>query len=91
MHKRMVALVSGRVQNVGYRAFVLRYARALGLCGTVRNLPSGQVEVIAEGDEKLLEHLLALLKQGPPAARVTDVSVQWGDASGTETGFHIAW
>jgi len=91
MHKRMVALVSGRVQNVGYRAFVLRYARALGLSGTVRNLPSGQVEVIAEGDEKLLEHLLALLKQGPPAARVTDVSVQWGDASGTETGFHIAW
>ncbi|MER3475212.1 MAG: acylphosphatase [Armatimonadota bacterium] len=91
MHKRMVALVSGRVQNVGYRAFVLRYARALGLSGTVRNLPSGQVEVIAEGDEKLLEHLLALLKQGPPAAGVTDVSVQWGDASGTETGFHIAW
>lgn len=91
MRKRMVALVSGRVQNVGYRAFVLRYARALGLSGTVRNLPSGQVEVIAEGDEKSLEHLLALLKQGPPAARVTDVSVQWEDASGTETGFHIAW
>jgi acylphosphatase len=91
MRKKMVALVSGRVQNVGYRAFVLRYARALGVSGTVRNLPSGQVEVIAEGDEKTLNQLLALLKQGPPAARVTDVLVQWGDATGVEDGFHIAW
>lgn len=91
MRKRMVAVVSGRVQNVGYRAFVLRYARALGLSGTVRNLPSGQVEVIAEGDEKTLNQLLTLLRQGPPAARVTDVSVQWGDATGIEDGFRIAW
>lgn len=91
MRKKMVAVVSGRVQNVGYRAFVLRYARALGLSGTVRNLPSGQVEVIAEGDEKTLHQLLTLLRQGPPAARVTDISVQWGDATGTENGFHIAW
>ncbi|MGQ9487769.1 MAG: acylphosphatase [Armatimonadota bacterium] len=91
MRKRMVAIVSGRVQNVGYRAFVLRYARSLGLSGTVRNLPSGQVEVVAEGDEKSLELLLTLLRQGPPSARVTDVSVQWGDATGGETGFYIAW
>jgi acylphosphatase len=91
MRKKMVALVSGRVQNVGYRAFVLRYARALGVSGTVRNLPSGQVEVIAEGDEKTLNQLLTLLKQGPPAARVTDVLVQWGDATGDENGFQIAW
>jgi len=91
MRKKMVALVSGRVQNVGYRAFVLRYARALGVSGTVRNLPSGQVEVIAEGDEKTLNQLLTLLKQGPPAARVTDVLVQWGDATGVEDGFQIAW
>lgn len=91
MRKKMVAVVSGRVQNVGYRAFVLRYARALGLSGTVRNLPSGQVEVIAEGDERTLNQLLTLLRQGPPAARVTDVSVRWGDATGTEDGFRIAW
>lgn len=91
MRKRMLAIVSGRVQNVGYRAFVLRYARALGLSGTVKNLPSGQVEVVAEGDQKSLDQLLALLRQGPPAARVDRVDVQWGDASGMEGGFHIAW
>lgn len=90
MRKRIVALVSGRVQGVGYRAFVLRYARALGLSGSVRNLPSGQVEVIAEGEEPTLQQLLALLKQGPPAARVTEVSVQWGEAANAEGGFRIA-
>lgn len=84
-------MVSGRVQGVGYRAFVLRYARALGLAGRVRNLPSGQVEVVAEGDEESLNQLLTLLRQGPPAARVTDMSVRWGDATGAENGFHIAW
>jgi acylphosphatase len=91
MRKKIFVLVSGRVQNVGYRAFVLRYARALGVSGTVRNLPSGRVEVVAEGDEQTLNRLLTLLQQGPPAARVTDVSVQWGDATGVENGFRIAW
>ncbi|MCS6950466.1 MAG: acylphosphatase [Armatimonadota bacterium] len=91
MRKRMVATVSGRVQGVGYRAFVLRYARALGLSGSVRNLPSGQVEVVAEGDEQQLQQLLTLLRQGPPAARVTEVSVQWGEATGADSDFRIAW
>jgi acylphosphatase len=91
MRKKIFVLVSGRVQNVGYRAFVLRYARALGVSGTVRNLPSGRVEVVAEGDEQTLNRLLTLLQQGPPAARVTDVSVQWGDATGVENAFRIAW
>lgn len=91
MRKRIVALVSGRVQGVGYRAFVLRYARALGLDGSVRNLPSGQVEVIAEGEEPQLQQLLTLLRQGPPAARVTDVTVQWGEATGASSGFRITW
>ncbi|MDW8105698.1 MAG: acylphosphatase, partial [Armatimonadota bacterium] len=76
---------------VGYRAFVLRYARALGLSGSVRNLPSGQVEVVAEGDEQQLQQLLTLLRQGPPAARVTEVSVQWGEATGADSDFRIAW
>jgi acylphosphatase len=91
MRKKMLALVSGRVQGVGYRAFVLRYARGLGLHGYVRNLPSGQVEVIAEGDEKSLNQLLTLIKQGPPAARVTDVQVEWREPEGDQDGFQIGW
>lgn len=91
MRKRMVAIVSGRVQGVGYRAFVLRYARALGLSGSVCNLPSGQVEVIAEGEELHLQQLLTLLKQGPPAARVTEVSVRWGEATDADSDFRITW
>lgn len=89
MHKRLKAVVWGRVQNVGYRAFVVSYARALGLNGTVRNLPAGQVEVVAEGDEKTLKQLLTLLQQGPPAARVTHVDAQWGEAECDTNGFNV--
>lgn len=90
MQKRIVATVSGRVQGVGYRAFVVRYARALGLRGSVRNLPSGQVEVIAEGEEGALHQLVTLLRQGPPAARVSDVQVQWGEATNLSGGFYVS-
>ena len=47
-------LVSGRVQGVGYRYFVLREAERLGLAGFARNLPDGRVEVVAEGAEEVL-------------------------------------
>jgi acylphosphatase len=89
MRKRMRVLVSGRVQGVGYRAFVVRFARALGLHGSVRNLPTGQVEVIAEGDEPSLSHLLSLLRQGPPASRVTDVQAEWSNSEGEGAGFYV--
>lgn len=90
MRKRIIATISGRVQGVGYRAFVLRYARALRLSGSVRNLPSGQVEVIAEGEEEDLHHLIALLRQGPAAARVNAVEVKWEEATGAYSIFYIA-
>ena len=45
---RLTALVSGTVQGVGYRLFIQRYARDLGLCGYAENLSDGKVEVVAE-------------------------------------------
>jgi acylphosphatase len=44
-------VVSGRVQGVGFRYFVVREAEALSLAGWVRNLPDGRVEVLASGDD----------------------------------------
>jgi len=79
---RFLAVVSGRVQGVGYRFFAQDRARARGLSGTVRNLPSGDVEVDAEGPETALRAFLIDLQQGPPAARVRDVSVRWLSAQG---------
>ncbi|MBF8266970.1 MAG: acylphosphatase [Dehalococcoidia bacterium] len=77
------AVVRGRVQGVGFRDFVARRARALGLRGYVRNLPDGHsVETVAEGRRETLEELLRHLKAGPPEARVERVDTWWSEASG---------
>jgi acylphosphatase len=65
--------VRGRVQGVGFRWFVRERARELGLCGWVRNLEDGDVEVAALGSAEALERLRARLEAGPPGARVMTV------------------
>lgn len=69
-------LVEGRVQGVGFRAFVAAKAKALGLKGFVRNLPDGRVEVVAEGDRDRLDKLAAWVKRGPRRARVSGVQIE---------------
>jgi acylphosphatase len=63
-------LVSGMVQGVGYRWFVARHARSLGLSGYARNLPDGRVEVVVQGPEGALPDLEQLLRDGPANAKV---------------------
>ncbi len=82
-------LVSGRVQGVGYRAFTCRMAVARGLTGGVENLDSGQVAVDVEGGRGVLEEFLADLKKGPVGARVTQIQVEWGTATGRYHEFTI--
>ncbi|HLF78747.1 MAG TPA: acylphosphatase [Dehalococcoidia bacterium] len=82
------ALVRGRVQGVGFRAFVATQARALGLSGFARNLGDPRtVEVVAEGSRGQLEALLAQLKVGPLASNVERVDASWGDATAGYNGF----
>jgi acylphosphatase len=66
-------LVHGRVQGVGFRWFVLRRARELGVSGWARNLPGGQVEVVAAGEPHALERLEECLRAGPRLAHVESV------------------
>jgi acylphosphatase len=66
-------LVSGMVQGVGFRWFVARHARALGLRGYARNLPDGSVEVMVDGPEESLPELERLLQAGPASAHVARV------------------
>ena len=80
--KRVQAIVSGRVQGVGYRYFVAHAAHRLGLKGTVRNLAGGEVEAIAEGEEATLQQFLAELREGPSSASVTDLQVAWSEPTG---------
>ena len=81
--------VSGRVQGVGYRAFTVRAATERGLVGGVRNCEDGRVELEAEGPQDQIMSLIAALKVGPPASRVTDVRVEWVSATGRHTDFAI--
>jgi acylphosphatase len=69
----MRMIVRGRVQGVGFRAFVAREARQLGLGGFTRNLPDGSVEVVAGGQPLRLDLLAERLQAGPPLSRVDAV------------------
>ena len=81
--------VEGRVQGVFYRASAAERAQALGLDGWVRNREDGCVELVVAGEADAVETLTAWLWQGPPAARVTAVTVEeFGGEVGP--GFRIA-
>jgi acylphosphatase len=86
---RLDALVSGRVQGVGYRYFVLRVAQGLGLTGWVSNLPDGRVRCVAEGSHVALEGLLAELERGPGGARVANVDATWLAGTGHFDRFSV--
>ncbi|HQR29464.1 MAG TPA: acylphosphatase [Anaeromyxobacteraceae bacterium] len=86
---RARARVTGIVQGVWYRQSTADEARRLGLSGTVRNLPDGAVEVLAEGTREAVEALLAWCRRGPPAARVEAVEVAWETPAGDEAPFAV--
>jgi acylphosphatase len=86
---RVHIVVTGRVQGVGFRYFTAARARALGLTGTVSNLPNGQVAITAGGDRAMLEALIGVIRDGPPGALVRDVRVDWEDAPAREREFVI--
>jgi acylphosphatase len=66
--------VSGRVQGVGFRWFVVEEARRLRLSGWVRNRPDGKVEIAASGNADALARLESAVTSGPPGAQVQKVS-----------------
>jgi acylphosphatase len=67
-------LITGRVQGVGYRYFAERWASQLGICGYVKNLWDGKVEVYAMGEAMALEELKRQLAEGPRSARVAAIN-----------------
>jgi len=62
--KKTHLFISGYVQGVGFRWYVQRLAQGMNLCGFVKNLRDGRVEVVAEGNENSLEEFLKGLKEG---------------------------
>lgn len=84
---RAHVFISGEVQGVGFRFHTRIKARNLGLRGFVRNLDSGEVEVVFEGEEDKVKEMVEWCKKGPDSALVKDVRVDFEDYSGEFEGF----
>ena len=80
---RVSVSVRGRVQGVGYRAFVMHHAHRLGLLGTVANRADGSVECVVEGATDAVDVLVEKLRVGPYHARVDAVEVRAATAAGS--------
>ena len=68
-------LIEGRVQGVGFRAWVDLTARGLGLDGWVRNRRDGAVEAVLGGEASVVEDMIARCRRGPPHARVDRLEI----------------
>ena len=86
---RLHAVVTGRVQGVGFREFVRRTAGVLRLTGWVRNTDDGAVEVLAEGDDDALALLHGALEKGPRLAHVEHVTVTRSAPTGEFLDFAV--
>lgn len=71
--------IRGRVQGVGYRAFVEREALVAGLEGWVRNCHDGSVEAVFSGPADVVDRLIAACRRGPYAARVDALDARPAD------------
>lgn len=79
---RLTAVVTGRVQGVGFREFARHHASRRGIVGYVRNSDDGRnVEVVAEGDEHALSDFVSELRAGPRFARVEAVDASYSEAT----------
>ncbi|MHB8060744.1 MAG: acylphosphatase [Gaiellaceae bacterium] len=86
--RRARAIASGRVQGVGFRWWARSRAASLGVSGWVSNTLDGKVEAVFEGPSEHVELLLRWCRQGPSAAYVDQLDVEWQEPEG-EHGFAI--
>lgn len=82
-------IIKGLVQGVGFRWFVEREARKLGLNGYVKNLYTGDVECEVEGERGFIEELIRQLRIGNRASRVSDIQIGWSECTDKYENFQI--
>ncbi len=80
-------IIKGLVQGVGYRASTQQQARRLLLLGWVSNEDNGDVRIQVEGPRERIEQLIQWCRQGPAAARVNDIDINWQAATGNYPAF----
>lgn len=87
--KRLTVLYSGHVQGVGFRYTACQVASGFDVCGTVRNLPDGRVELVAEGALDELEAFRSAIRDAGVGPMIRNETVQWGSPQGDLRGFQI--
>ena len=87
--RRVHVWVQGRVQAVGFRAFVQQNAMQIGVTGWVRNVGYDTVEAVAEGTKEQVEMFLQMVKRGPMGSRVDESREEWEQATGEFGSFRV--
>lgn len=88
MKKQIHVYYTGRVQGVGFRYTTEDIARDIGVCGWIKNLRDGRVEVVAEAEEEVLRDFLARINQYF-SRYISDIDVEWRQAEGEFSSFGI--
>ena len=86
---RVHVWVQGRVQAVGFRAFVQQKAMQIGVTGWVRNVGYDTVEAMAEGTKEQIEGFLQMVKRGPLGSRVDESREEWEQVTGEFEAFRV--
>ncbi|MEW5936494.1 MAG: acylphosphatase [Candidatus Thermoplasmatota archaeon] len=89
MRKRATIIISGDVQDVGFRAVVMRMAQKAGLVGYVENLPNGTVRAICEGEEKVIKEFVKKLEIHNEEIDVEDTHVEWSESQNEFEDFRV--
>ena len=89
MLRKVKIQVSGRVQGVYYRLFTQNKAKHFAVNGSVRNLPDGRVEIIAEAENLVIEKFIHWCRKGPVTARVDRIDVVELEPGEPLTSFEI--
>ena len=88
--RRLKVFYSGRVQGVGFRYATKTVATGFEISGTIRNLPDGRVELIAEGLRDELEAFRTAIRAEGLAGFIRDEQITWADAQNEFRGFEIS-
>jgi acylphosphatase len=86
---RATLTAHGRVQGIGYRANARRKAQQYGIRGYVANQPDGSVQLVAEGDEELIDRLTEWCRHGPTGAHVTRLDIEKSEPTHEFRDFEI--
>ena len=89
VRSRLHACYSGRVQGVGFRYTVKSLVTGFEVTGSIRNLPDGRVELIAEGEKEELEAFQQAIRDSGLGKLISHEQVDWTEARGNFCGFEI--